>query len=90
MSMHIDPKEAAHWSSIAEKLRQVSQLIGECRLTLMLELNVLEGPPSELIDNIESAINGGSYLFTPQTEWTGGDSSDPKNFKTRLPHIARR
>ena len=27
------------------------------------------------------------YFYHPQEEWTGGDSSDPANYKHREPHI---
>lgn len=38
--------------------------------------------------NRADTFRGLSYFLTPQPEWTGGDSSDPANFKLRAPHIA--
>jgi hypothetical protein len=89
MAERIDDKQAEHWSDIASKLRQISELIGQCQLTMLLKLHITEGKALQAIDNIAEAANGQAYMFTPQTEWTGGDSSNPKNFKPTLPHIAR-
>jgi hypothetical protein len=89
MNSKLSVSQAEHWSGVAKKLQQVSALIEECRLDLLLKLNITEGRPLEAIDRIADAVNGQSYMFTPQTEWTGGDSSDPKNFKVNLPHIAK-
>ena len=85
----ITPKTADHWSRIATCLRQASELIDKAHLTLVMELAVLDGKPLETIERLTEEISGLAYMFTPQTEWTGGDSSDPKNFKHALPHIAR-
>lgn len=85
----ITPKTAANWSQIANCLRQASDLIDKAHLTLLLELGVTDGPPLEKIVGLTEEIAGLAYMFTPQAEWTGGDSSDPKNFKHTLPHIAR-
>jgi hypothetical protein len=90
MAERITDQQAEHWSNIASKLRQVSSLIGDCRLLLMLQLNMTAGRPLEAIEKLEDASAGMSYLFTPQTEWTGGDSSNHDNFKHTLPHIARK
>lgn len=84
------PKETAdEWANIANLLSEASRLIEEAHTTLLLDLNITDGKPLEAIDKARDALSGLSYMFTPQTEWTGGDSSDPKNFKFNLPHIAR-
>lgn len=79
---HIDETQAKHWQTIAMKLRQASDLLSECQLTLMLHLNVTEGPANDRLNAVEHELNGLSYLFTPQSEWTGGES-----FKIRPPHV---
>ena len=33
-------------------------------------------------------VQGLAYMTHPQSEWTGGDSSDPANTVIRFPHIA--
>ena len=76
------------WRECADKLRQASSLLDDVDLTLCLELDA----PSNAVDRLRTAIDtlsGLPYLFTPQTQWTGGDSSDPSNFKTVPPHIVR-
>jgi len=85
----IDNSQAEHWSDIASKLRQISQLLDDCQLTLLLKLHVSDGKALKAIDDIAESSNGMAYLFTPQSEWIGGDSSNPNNFKFTLPHIAR-
>lgn len=89
MAERIPDEQAQHWAEIASNLRQISELIGQCQLVLLLKLNITEGKALEALNAIEQAVSGQSYMFTPQTEWTGGDSADPKNFKPTLPHIAR-
>lgn len=89
MAQKIDDQKAKLWQELSTKLGEIDSLISDCRLTLILKLNITEGKPLKAIENIIDATAGMSYLFNPQTEWTGGDSKDPKNFKHTLPHIAR-
>jgi hypothetical protein len=39
------------------------------------------------ISAIQSNLQELIYMCHPQPEWTGGDSSDPKNTKINFPHI---
>ena len=91
MKHRIEKEQAEHWGQIAMNLAKISGLISECQLILLLKLDISnpEAKPLKAIDAIAEAASGQSYMFCPQTEWTGGDSSDPKNFKINLPHIAR-
>ncbi len=41
------------------------------------------------IEDAELALAGLAYMFHPQEEWTGGDSSNPENYKIVTPHITR-
>lgn len=87
MKHRIDKKEAELWQDVADKLRQAAQLVSDAQLILLLKLNITdkESRPLKFIDTVADNIAGGSYLFTPQSEWTGGD-----NFVVNLPHIARK
>ncbi len=38
-------------------------------------------------ERLGSIMRGLAYFLTPQREWTGGNSADPKNYKFRYPHI---
>lgn len=89
MAQKLDEPTAKFWQELSTKLGEIDSLITDCRLILLLKLNITQGKPLKAIENIENAVSGMSYLFHPQTEWTGGDSKDPKNFKHTLPHIAR-
>jgi hypothetical protein len=91
MSWQIDSKTREHWQKIANNLRQINELVNECTLTLILNLHITnpEAKPMAALNKIQEAAGGMSYLFQPQIEWTGGDSNNPKNFKTNLPHIAQ-
>lgn len=89
MAQKIDDQKAKLWQELSTKLGEISNLISDCQLILLLKLNITEGKSLRAIENIIDATAGMSYLFHPQTEWTGGDSKDPKNFKHTLPHIAR-
>jgi len=89
MATKIDKSQAEHWSDIASKLRQIEQLVSDCQLTLLLKLHITDGKALKTINDIAETTNGMAYMFTPQSEWTGGDSSNPNNFKFTMPHIAR-
>ena len=89
MSKEIDEKQYKSWSIIAGKLRQISELIGDCEVILMLDLKIVEGKAFERIQDIIEAVNGQAYMFSPQSLWTGGDSMDGRNFIPTLPHIAK-
>lgn len=82
--VHIDKPLADKWQGLSHRLAQISNLVEECRLVLLLELNITdpEHKALKVVDAIADAVNGQSYMFTPQSEWTGGE-----NFKIRAPHI---
>jgi hypothetical protein len=82
--VHIDRALADKWQGMAHRLSQMSNLVEECRLVLLLELGITdpEHKALKVVDKIADAVNGQSYMFTPQSEWTGGE-----NFKIRAPHI---
>lgn len=85
----LTPEQEKLWLQISMLLSQAYGLVGQAELLLILELKITEGRAFEALNKAEEALNGLSYMFHPQQEWTGGDSSDPKNFVTRPPHIAR-
>jgi len=88
MDPYISPDDAAKWRRLADKLKTISELVTDCHVIALLELGITEGRPRERIEALSDASSGLSYLFTPQTEWMGGDSTSPDNYKVRLPHIA--
>ena len=90
MSKMIDEKQAKYWGIISGKLEKMSSLIHECELILMLDLKITEGKPFDKIKDIIYAVSGQAYMFMPQSQWTGGNSLEGKNFSETLPHIAKK
>lgn len=84
---HIDEKTADKWQKIATLLKTAKEAVDEAAVALLTELNIAEGAATIAIQEAQDALAGHSYLFTPQSEWTGGDSTLSKNFKWRKPHI---
>lgn len=84
------------WAQLANLARAASKAVDELELQIMLasmdakkqhhlaEAQLL----MDLAQRLEEQGPGGlAYLLHPQTEWMGGDSMDPKNFKWREPYI---
>ena len=95
MSRYITDEQAGKWQLLSDKLRQVAELVAECQRIILLDMVERPGFPQATVqamvalDKLESASKGMAYMFHPQTEWVGGDSSNPNNHKQTLPHIAR-
>lgn len=85
----LTPEQAELWLDMSRKLRQASELLSEVEVTLVLKLGITEGNAVERLSAADEALSGLSYMFYPQSEWTGGDSTNPKNFKMVEPHICR-
>lgn len=81
--------ESEQWALISSKLAQASALLSECQVILHCNIQISSGKPADKLDEAIDALSGLSYLFMPQPEWIGGDSSNPKNFKMRPPHIVK-
>lgn len=88
MAKIIPDDQAKNWSDIAQNLKKIEELISECQMIMLLKLNRNHGKAIDVINKIADSVSGQSYMFTPQTEWIGGDSQNPKNFKPTIPHIA--
>lgn len=84
---YIDEETAAKWRRLARLWREASQRLETIRLELLTELNVTEGRAIEEAEQAIDAVKGNCYMFTPQSEWTGGDSEVAENHKIRPPHI---
>ena len=87
MSERIDEKTADKWQKIATLLKTAKEAVDEAAVALLVELNVTGGAAATAIHEAQDALAGHSYMFTPQSEWTGGDSMLPNNFKWCKPHI---
>lgn len=83
----IDTATADQWHRLSNLWREASERLEQIRLELLTELNITEGRAVEEIEGALEAVQGNAYMFAPQSEWTGGDSSDPNNFKWNAPHI---
>lgn len=72
------------YDAIESELRQIKE-----QFTPLFQTALDKGAVrliSEILE-IQRAIGSLAYMSHPQEEWLGGDSSDPKNFTRRMPHI---
>lgn len=83
----LSEKDAEIWRKCADQLRTAHEAVSDVQVTLLTKLGITAGAPLERVEQVLENLGGLSYLFTPQTTWKGGDSSDPKNFYSRPPHI---
>ncbi len=81
-----------------EAFRAASTAVGRANSELHAAVFALlpfaePGSPAEqavrMLEQVEESLRGKAYGLHPQSEWLGGDSHDPKNFKTRWPHDVR-
>ncbi|MAG28102.1 hypothetical protein CMI47_21460 [Candidatus Pacearchaeota archaeon] len=86
---HIDTETAEKWQRLATLWREAHERLEMIRLELLTELHVTEGRALQEIGMALDATSGNAYMFTPQSEWTGGDSSQAENFKWRAPHVVK-
>lgn len=87
---YLTPDQIQVWDTVSVQLRAAREAIDNAFYCALLSL------PSEqteklipVLQKLSEELSGLPYLSTPQSEWMGGDSTDPKNFKYRPPHIAR-
>ncbi len=86
--IHIDQSTADKWQKIADLLKTAKEAVDEASASLMIDLGITGGAASTAVHEAQDALSGQSYMFTPQSEWMGGDSTLFTNFKWRKPHIA--
>ena len=87
------------WTEINDAIRKAKQAVDEASgviLQKVLAQNVAKHPPEvamlmSLMKVLEETGpgNGLVYMTTPQREWTGGDSADPRNTMFREPHFVQ-
>lgn len=84
------------WQQTANDLREITGRIESLTVKLILTTGHPEMTDQErngvmavlkCLNSAENELSGLSYLCTPQTEWTGGDSSLASNHVVRIPHI---
>lgn len=87
-TVHINEITAEQFRKLAAIAREAEEKVQEL-LVSAVRADIPEDAKMKVLDWIKRAetFRGLSYFLTPQPEWTGGDSSDPKNFKIRAPHI---
>ena len=88
MARNISEADAARWQRLADMFRTAEKALADAPLVLMDLGAPMDGGAYEALRRAEEALRGQAYMFTPQPEWTGGDSLDPANFRIRAPHIA--
>ena len=85
----------AEWDELYELARQACNLMGELE-TRLINMAVddkrdIHGEAGQLLVKLSGRVFDAramlaADLYAPQTEWTGGDSSDPRNFTLREPN----
>lgn len=75
------------WLLAEKELREIDETLSN-QFLLLITNGELKA--ANRISAVQDVLNGLAYLFHPQEEWTGGDSSDPKNFRVNPPHIAEK
>lgn len=82
----LSPDEVSTLNAICEHMRAARQALSEAA---RVAIQSRAFTPEDLV-RILSAIDAVNvYGMTPQSEWLGGDSSEPKNFCIRPPHALR-
>ncbi len=89
MIRHIDEEERKVWEDLSKDLERAYSLVAAAHYKAITELeHDCSKNARNRIGHAKEVLSGLSYLFKPQSEWTGGDSEDPANFKVRAPHIS--
>lgn len=89
MRTRINGQTADQWAKCAALWRIATQALDDMEVLLLLEMGQTDGKPMDVLSKAIDSVSGNSYMFTPQPEWTGGDSADPKNTVYVEPHICR-
>lgn len=86
----ITEDEARAYRNLAALAKQIERDLAQLAVSTITE-EIPDDAKMRILDWIKRAetFRGLSYFLTPQTQWTGGDSQDAKNFKVTAPHIAR-
>ena len=88
MAQRIDKETENNWRDIAGLIKKAHAALENARRILLLDMGET-GRPLDRINNAIESVQGEAYMFTPQTEWLGGDSLDDSNHVATLPYIAR-
>lgn len=89
MSRYISTEERKTWDGMSEDLERAYSLVSAAHFKAITELDhECSKNARNRIGHAKEVLSGLSYLCKPQSEWTGGDSEDPANFKVRAPHIS--
>ena len=88
MRRYLNNTEAKEYNDLASKAKAIESALSSLLVDVVTS-DIPDDAKCEALDFLKRAetFQGLAYFLTPQTEWMGGDSSDPRNFKTRAPHI---
>jgi hypothetical protein len=90
MKPYISESEANEYRRLSALAASIESQLEELAVAAV-KSNIPDTSKIAILDWIKRAetFRGLSYFLTPQTEWTGGDSQNPENFKLRAPHIVK-
>lgn len=89
MRTRIDEQTADQWAECAKLWKTAEQALSDLEALMHLNMGQISGKPIEAVNKAIECVHGNAYMFTPQSEWVGGDESDPRNTVYVEPHICR-
>jgi hypothetical protein len=88
MSKRITAEQAAEYEKLEQLAEKIQESISNFDVAV-LESNIPQEVKAKCLEITNGMDSFGlAYRLHPQTQWKGGDSSDPKNFVVTSPHIA--
>lgn len=88
MNKRISEDQAAEYEGLERAARAITEAVSNF-VVAVAEADVPEEVKVKCLEIADGLDTFGlAYRLHPQSEWTGGDSSDPKNTVINAPHIA--
>jgi len=87
------PLSLAQWESLERLAKDAVKAVESFDVALLIASNSGDDETNAMLAAYSKRVHDAflslpaSYLFHPQPEWVGGDSSDPKNTIIREPHV---
>ena len=87
MNTKLTTEETKFWRDCANDWKIASCALDSIELRMM-EHGITAVKACKALNDAMEAVSDQCYMFSPQSEWLGGDLSLTKNYCVRPPHIA--